>query len=1015
MREIAIRWALVSSLVAILAACGGGGGGTSPSGGISGVAATGAPIANAPIFIKDSTGAEPAGQNQAAGVALVSTDANGAYTIPSSALAGLRGPFIIRVAGSKVLDSGDDASAILHAVVPSSDGVTANLTPLTEAATILTLRTDTATAFQSPQTSVASYTNEAAQNANTALLNALPLPSGLGSLNLVSGLLDAQPAADLSNPGVAKLHDMLLDTFEFSASQGQLILSDRNRPEDQLVGGPKIVISAATTSSVAASGGNMEGIKADGILDATKLQGFISRFNAQLRSGCSVPLLGTYNGTCTSVLSPANGVFSTAYKHTGMTSDKWLSAWVASPLDVEDLGDVTVSLRAAYRGTFMATPTQRVTRVALKFERPNGDFVVRTLLLADEGANITVYGNQKDYFLWARPRLTVNTDADDTYPFNPKYQVGVQFVLKHWFAGQANMILGAHIDGPGLPTANVRNYNGHTSGIEIFQRTDISAGCSSMAIDPKVYAEKNIRTWDAAWSAYKLSNYNRAVLYDGKVRWREGNLTCDPTFDMRRYYTATELGSLVLPKRGDVYHVTLYLDASKWGGAGQPALPPGAGTLVSNKVNADGDTISYYPLQVTETLRADAFAVPVGNGSISTALLPGITDATRQRLVTYTKGSDRLVEWSRNLVGWLEQDGSGNSVRTTFSNFMAGVFTSAKDQMSSADTGYSTFFNTQSPPAWLAPATRGFKDYREFFTTTASPPGHLVLDAAGVSSGRLDLDCGATATYKGATVRVRVRKVTNLQTGDSNDRLYEEVSCAVANAATGASGSWPALNRTPGNWYWVGTGNSAFFRNTNSGSTETIRYQYDVVRDRITFQSDKNTQVMANQLSRTLSWAQMMGKEKQGSQALCSSLEGAWGSRQAYVIFADMNGRQIKESREVSADFPGMSESDLGNAQLTLAGHYTSASSLASAIGGAPGYRPSLTRAIDISRPNYLTDPVYLPMRLDVSDYDLSWTSPENTYSWSPVSDNWHAQPGVIQPAYEKASSSATTCTRVTY
>lgn len=1013
-----VKWVLLPAAAAVLVACGGGGGGLETSG-ISGVAATGAPIANAPVFVKDATGAEPAGQNLESGVALVTTDANGAYAIPSNLLSGLRAPFIVRVVGTKVLDSGDDATAILHAVVPSGSGASANLTPLTEAATILTLGTDTASAFQSPQNSVANYTSSAAQSANATLLGALTLPAGLGNINLVSGSLDALPTTNLNNPSAAKLHDMLLDTFEFSTTQGKLVLSDRNRPENQLVGGPQVVISAPTGSAaptVSRSGGAMEGVNTAGLLDSTELQSFITRFNTRLRSGCSVPLLGTYSNTCDGLLNPNSGVFSSAYKHAGMTADKWLSSWVATPLDVEDLSDVTVSIRAAYRGTFMATPSQRVTRVALKFERPNGDHVIRTMLLADEGANVTVFGNQSDFFLMARPRLTVNTDADDTYPHNPKYEAGMQFVVKHWYAGRPDMIIGAHIDGPGLPGANSRNYNGRTSGVEFFRRTDVAAGCSNMAIDPKVYEEKNGRTWDAAWAAYKQSSYNRAVLYNGQVRWREGNLTCSSMFDMRRYYTSAELANLVLPKRDDVYNVTLYLDATQWGGSGQPALPPGAGALVTNKRNVDGDTISYYPLVVVEKLRSDAFSVPTGSTGISASLLPGVTDATRARLVSDSQGRDRLVEWTRNLIKWPELNIAGDETFTTFGNFVAGVFTSAKDQLSGADNGYASFFSTQTPPIWSDPTARGFKDYREFFATTATPPGHLTI-TTGVSSGRLDLDCGATATYKGSTVRVRVRKVTNLRTGNSNDRIYEEVSCASARDVTGGSQTRSSdVARTPNNWYWIGTSNNAFYRNTDSGSTDTVRYQYDVVRDRINFQSDKSTLVTANQLSRTLTWSQMMAKEKIGSQALCSAYEGAWGYRKAYVILADMNGRQIQEGREVSADFPGLTSTSLNDGSLALATRYTAAADLTSAMNGVAGYGPPLTRAIDVGRPNYLTDTIYLPMMMDVSGYDLGWTvAAGSSYPWNPSSSNWHAQPGVIQPAYEKASAGATTCTRVSY
>lgn len=54
------------------------------------------------------------------------------------------------------------------------------------------------------------------------------------------------------------------------------------------------------------------------------------------------------------------------------------------------------------------------------------------------------------------------------------------------------------------------------------------------------------------------------------------------------------------------------------------------------------------------------------------------------------------------------------------------------------------------------------------------------------------LDCGNTVSYQGSTVRVRLHKVANLRTGNTNDRLYVEVSCAAAQLATGATSDDPA-------------------------------------------------------------------------------------------------------------------------------------------------------------------------------------------------------------------------------
>lgn len=171
----------------VLMSCGGGGAtpnvikGATPNV-IKGVAATGAPIANAAVFIKDANGKEPTGQDAANSTALVTTDANGNYEFTATMMQGLTSPFIIRVVGTKVLDSGDDAIAILHAVVASTVGATANITPLTEALTILTLGPDTATSFSDPKTALENYTAQAAKTANDSLLAKLTLPAAMVQL-----------------------------------------------------------------------------------------------------------------------------------------------------------------------------------------------------------------------------------------------------------------------------------------------------------------------------------------------------------------------------------------------------------------------------------------------------------------------------------------------------------------------------------------------------------------------------------------------------------------------------------------------------------------------------------------------------------------------------------------------------------------------------------------------------------------------------------------------------------------
>jgi hypothetical protein len=100
---------------------------------------------------------------------------------------------------------------------------------------------------------------------------------------------------------------------------------------------------------------------------------------------------------------------------------------------------------------------------------------------------------------------------------------------------------------------------------------------------------------------------------------------------------------------------------------------------------------------------------------------------------------------------------------------------------------------------------------------------------------------------------------------------------------------------------------------------------------------------------------------------------------------------------------------------LTLASRYTTAANLAAAVRGDTSFNVPTTRSIDISRSNYLTDPVYLPFSMDVSDYNLDWTWGDGSFAWNPSGNKWHAQPGVINPAYKKARAGDTTCTKVVY
>jgi hypothetical protein len=688
--------ALVVVLGAVsLASCGGGssptaggpssnGGGPGPEISIAGVAATGAPLSGAAVFLKDKTGAEPVGQDEANGVAAVTTDGDGNYEFTQAQLAGLTPPFVLKVRGTTVLDNGDDAAAVFHAVVNPSGVAQVNLTQLTEAAAMLSLGADPKEVFQSPTQVLPAYSDAAGAAANATLIAALGIDSqsALAGMDVVSAPLDVTVNADVNAANPAKLHDLLLDTLAISTSKGALILTDRNRAEEDYATGAQIaLVPGASAPEVT---GQMSGVQ--GGVDAARLTALIARLNTQLAAGCEVPLDAAYTNQCDNVFDSSNGIYASDYKHGGMPAASWVKTAVTTPLDQSDMSDVTVTLVTPYRGSYVLPNGVTVTRVLLKWTASGtGENVSRSVLVKDDGQQVLIYGDQKDYFVWIKPQLTYSPDADGTYPHYPKYEVAMNFIVKNWYAGQKDMIIGAHIDGPGLPKARMAaglntygdavNPNGVPSGVEVFDNTD--NGCSNMSIEPTVYVEKNTSNWTTAWAAWSSSQTPITT-----IRWRPGSTTCAPRFDFLRYKSADD-SQFKLPQRGDVYTVTLYLDKSKFDAAGAPPLPAGASSdSVYSPISRQQENV--YKLQVSATLMADSFKPPTA--AIDPLQFPGVTDATRSSLVTQGRGDAKVLEWTRNRIRWVEYDNNGAQVITPFVNFLAGGFQKGYDAYRGLDT-----------------------------------------------------------------------------------------------------------------------------------------------------------------------------------------------------------------------------------------------------------------------------------------------------------------------------------------
>ena len=872
-----------SSLKAILAtllaiAIGGCGGDIATS--LRGVAATGAALANAPVFLKDAQGNEPVGQNEATGVSVVSTDAEGKFNFSASLMSGLKSPVLIKVIGRTVLDSGDDAFTSLHSIA-TLNGDDINVTPLTDVATTIALAGDPAAVFSAPATSLSVIDEVAISNASEVLMNSLGQNNTkLADLDVFKSSLDPTPTNDLSNPSAAKVHDMLLDSLVMVKTGTTVGLIDRNGPVEDYVSQPaiKLSIGEATIENV---NGNISNLDPTNVLNPTKLSAFVTRLNiAFAGSECDFSTSGAGCGTI--VNDPK--IFSTNYKHQGMPGDVWLKKWVGEALGIEDFAGLNVEVKTAFAGSWSIAGKQ-VVRVLLQWQSGDqNNFVYRPMLLVDEdpedpNSNVVAYGNQRDYFTWIKPTTTFNPDADNTYPFYHRFENGFSLVAGHWFAGQKDVVLGAHFSGPGLPSTRAGtqknaygdwiNPNGLTEGVETFDLRSVY-GCSMLSIDPTVYVEKNTNAvpWGTAWS-------NRTV-FDGSFRYKPDNVTCDLKFDFLRYYGITTGDGkitnmpidFVAPERGDVYTVTLYLSKAKVDASPtlQSALPTGATSVTKRMPN--GATIEVYELATTTKLQANP--IRWVDGGLPATMFPGITDATRSALVSSGVADDRQLAWARNFVKIEEgTDVNGQPVYARFVNYNAGIFESSYDAMRSIDS-YSGAASANTDRAAL-----GFQPFYAFFDGwgNETKPGL----------------CGSATTYRGGTVKVFVQ--SKATAGDA----WQSAICPDSESLVkNGDGTFLRVGGTLPN-----DSSSRIYKDTNG-----VLYQYYAARLREKLTLDRWEFINASQTTRTILGASIVARERVNSMGLCSVRKGFWGYRHAMVQLIDINGRGLMEKRQVWTDFP---------------------------------------------------------------------------------------------------------------
>jgi hypothetical protein len=688
---------------------------------------------------------------------------------------------------------------------------------------------------------LASVTNDTLAAANTKLATALaPVADFSSSPNFVSDALDATPGASLSSN--ARKHDATLDQLSVSVSDGKIILADRNQDDATFAVGPRVVINAAT-QLVSMPAGALSAKPA--AIDLTRVKAFATRFNTQFAAGCVVDADPTIDN-CDSVTNVANQVFHPRFKDKGMNSWRWLSGWLTDAFESTTLTGVTVSVISSNLGSFVADDGQRVYRVLLKFAKGT-DVVIRPMLLVDDQTTVTAYGNQKDFFFYMSPRFNYKRDASNTYPYYPQYELGVSMSLRHWYGGQNFAIFGAKITGPGFPAARqgetrVNGLLGGTdvnrnllpAGIEVFDRR--TYGCSAFAIDPSVYVERNTTSWA-----------NRGDLSAGNIRQNPTSTTCNPLFDMLRYDSARDSAStgFVLPKKGDAYTVTLYLDPSKFAPTTSVAFPAGTGTAITVK-NSDGLSKSVRPYSFTYNIPSDGFALPTASFDPSTFGFPGVSDATRTNLAQLAIEGDLSISWTRNK--------STLADGTVFGSFYAGRYMSAYDQHRSTDSGVSGVFTYDD-------STSAMANYNSYITRDST-------------------NCGNSANDKYRNGLIYVIPLIQREVKADGAKTWASTTCAGA----------------------VADKDAAVAADTAAAYTYTVVYSNQ--RARKQYVSDRGRLVATSDTSQVLRFSDLISRETTGNLNLCSAYNGFIRNRQVYVQLSDLNGRQLMEMREVWWDYP---------------------------------------------------------------------------------------------------------------
>ena len=453
---------------------------------LSGVAATGAPMAGATITVVD-------GDAATADPAPVTAGPDGRYTIDVSAL---KGPLVVNASGRV---DGEPVSMV--AVVPSATAEVdnaVNVTPLTNAVAALVAPGGDPQALRSAATLASAVTARKVDDATTLLVNTLKSDARIAAaIGASFNPLSTPFAAD--GTGI----DAVLDKLAIEVSAAGVAITSLAAPSTDGAAPTTVTLTAALAATPASAPSLPASLPASDLPSTAELAALGKKFEDCLALPVSSRVTLDAGGTATAVL----GLCNYAPADWRSNGRNW----------VEELGQFTFS-RDQFTGAKLGRAAIALTLAPSSYTDPKvfkhpycneapcviarwpmtlpgGRMTQSEWVLAKVGSSWNIVGNQRPYRTFIESRLTRKIGVNragagagssiDPFFLTDRFEstLRMSFDLRH---GNTASIRAVRFTGPGLPAEGVVQFRSQRCG------TDDRMGIT--------YQNGSTRVWNASTS-----------------------------------------------------------------------------------------------------------------------------------------------------------------------------------------------------------------------------------------------------------------------------------------------------------------------------------------------------------------------------------------------------------------------------------------------------------------------------------------------------------------------------------